>query len=159
MITTPSAALVPSSRSPRGASCRAADGSLYAGVAQQAEHPPCKWVVASSTPAAGSTYRLSIRTGAPLCNQRGNPTLAEAPFHFAAMGAPHCAGSKSTPARFLNDSAVKPETRDGSRAGTRARPSKRLDAESPIQGGLFEREDLPRRTDAEVEAWLRDLPF
>lgn len=80
-------------------------------------------------------------------------------IRFAAMGAPHCAGSKSTPARFLNDSAVKPETRDGSRAGTRARPSKRLDAESPIQGGLFEREDLPRRTDAEVEAWLRDLPF
>lgn len=28
MITTPSAALVPSSRSPRGASCRAADGTL-----------------------------------------------------------------------------------------------------------------------------------
>lgn len=80
-------------------------------------------------------------------------------FRFAGKGAPHCAGSKSTPARFLNDSAVKPETRDGSRAGTRARKAAKADAESPIQPGLFEREDLPRRTDAEVEAWLRDLPF
>lgn len=131
MITTPSAALVPSSRSPRGASCRAADG----------------------TP-----YRLSTRHTKPLCNQRGAVTLAEAPFHFAAMGAPHCAGSESTPARFLNDSAVKPETRDRDRP-TRARKAERSDVESPIQGGLFAREDLPRRTDAEVEAWLRDLPF
>ena len=157
MITTPSAAH-PLVALPSRCLLPAADGSLYAGVAQQVEHPPCKWVVASSTPAAGSTYRLSIRTGAPLCNQRGNPTLAEAPFHFAAMGAPHCAGSKSTPARFLNDSAVKPETRDRNRP-TRARKAERSDAESPIQPGLFEREDLPRRTDAEVEAWLRDLPF
>lgn len=94
-----------------------------------------------------------------LCNQRGNPTLAEAPS-LLRDGRPHCAGSESTPARFLaNDSAVKPETRDGSRVGTRARKAAKADAESPIQGGLFEREDLPRRTDAEVEAWLRDLPW
>lgn len=79
-------------------------------------------------------------------------------IRFAGKGAPHCAGSESTPARFLNDSAVKPGTRD--RDGpTRARKAERSDAESPIQHGLFEREDLPRRTDAEVEAWLRDLPF
>lgn len=66
MITMPSAALVPSSRSPRGASCRAAGGSLYAGVAQQVEHPPCKWVVASSNPAAGSIMQFKP-DAAPTC--------------------------------------------------------------------------------------------
>jgi len=132
MITMPSAALAPSSRSPRGASCRAADGTLY---------------------------RLSTRHTKPLCTHRGAVTLAEA-TSLLRDGRPHCAGNKSTPARFLaNDSAVKPETRDGSRAGTRARKAAKSDAESPIQGSLFAREDLPRRTDAEVEAWLRDLPW
>lgn len=135
---------------------------MNAGVAQMVEHPPCKWVVASSNPAAGSSHvsqplapamRHQSRTAHPADHSQGLS------IRFAGKGAPHCAGSESTPARFLNDSAVKPETRDGSRAGTRARKAAKADAESPIQPGLFEREDLPRRTDAEVEAWLRDLPF
>lgn len=160
MITTPSAAH-PLVALPSRCLLPAADGSLYAGVAQQVEHPPCKWVVASSNPAAGSSHvsqplapamRHQSRTAHPADHSQGLS------IRFAAMGAPHCAGSKSTPARFLNDSAVKPETRDRNRP-TRARKAERSDAESPIQPGLFEREDLPRRTDAEVEAWLRDLPF
>ena len=97
--------------------------------------------------------RHQLRTAHPADHSQGLS------IRFAGKGAPRCAGSKSTPALFLaNDSAVKPETRDRDRP-TRARKAAKSDAESPIQQGLFEREDLPRRTDAEVEAWLRDLPF
>lgn len=80
MITTPSAALVPSSRSPRGASCRAADGSLYAGVAQQVEHPPCKWVVASSNPASGSIMQF-----------KPDQSCAPSPSPVSGIAAPTCA--------------------------------------------------------------------
>ena len=125
-----------------------------------AAHPLVAFPSRCLLPAAGGSpfqplapaMRHQSRTAHPADHSQGLS------IRFAGKGAPHCAGSKSTPARFLNDSAVKPETRDRNRP-TRARKAERSDAESPIQPGLFEREDLPRRTDAEVEAYLRDLPF